>query len=180
MEIKSRPGDKINIPANCKAIIEDNLIIIEEQKEEFKDGDILLSKARGEIVIFKSYENESNYNFCAYYDSSNFSKSGWVSSYFCHATEEEKQKFFDELTAKGLWWNAETKQMEKIKERAKKGGHYLGIDAFFGKVLDFWEAGDSFDDEMFNSGNYYLPSEREQAEEDAKAIKAIFEKRLKV
>ena len=42
------------------------------------------------------------------------------------------------------------------------------------------ENGSLFDDRLYNSGNYYLLSEREQAEEDAKAVKAIFEKRLKI
>lgn len=33
---------------------------------------------------------------------------------------------------------------------------------------------------LYNLGNYYLLSEREEAEEDAKAIRAFFEKRKKV
>lgn len=180
MEIKLNAGDKINIPENCKATIENDLIIIEEKKEEFKDGDILHSKHNRRVVIFSNYRRDNKRLFDSYFNSTNDPNTDWFISQFRNATEEEKQKFFDDLKAKGLKWNAETKQMKKIRERAKKGGHYLGIDAFSGKVLDFWEAGDSFDDEMFNSGNYYLPSEREQAEEDAKAIKAIFEKRLKV
>ena len=274
MEIKLSAGDKLNIPENCKAIIEDGFIAIEEAQketqEEFKDGDILRSKDMGNIVIFKSYENESNYSFCAYYDSSNFTKFCWISSYFRHATEEEKQAFFDDLKAKGLkwnaetktmekqnefkdgdilsislsnnktmpfinkgvdergfykfyvglncygkafvcpsedarWgrdtpvrateeekqrlfdklkeeglrWNAETKQIEKIRKRAKEGEKYLYVTGI-GYVYEFKENYDSDDDRFYNSGNYYLLSEREQAEEDAKAVKAIFEKRLKV
>lgn len=187
MEIKLNAGDRFTIPANCKAIIEDDLIVIkrkkkekqEEKQEEFKDGDILHSKKTNNIVIFKSYD-EDNVSFCSYYNNSYVDNFKWGKHYFRHATEEEKQAFFDELEAKGLQWNAETKTMERIRKRAKKGGHYLGVDAYCGNILDFWEAGDNFDDEMFNSGNYYLPEERKQAEEDAKAIRAIFEKRLKV
>lgn len=76
-------------------------------------------------------------------------------------------------------WNAETKQMEKVRERLQKFEKYLTIDEF-GEVNVMAEDCCKFDDEKFDLGNYYLPEEREQAEEDAKAIKAIFEKRLKV
>nr|DAU81838.1 MAG TPA: hypothetical protein [Caudoviricetes sp.] len=98
---------------------------------------------------------------------------------FRHATEEEKQAFFDELKAKGLRWNAETKTMEKIRRRAKKGEFYLYIGRD-GEVFEAREGVISFDDKNYNSGNYYLLSEIAQAEEDAKAVRAIFEKRLKV
>ena len=69
--------------------------------------------------------------------------------------------------------------MEKIRKRAEKGEAYLIIDAR-GELVESSEYGDEFDNKTFNSGNYYLLEEREQAEEDAKAVKAIFEKRLKV
>ena len=52
MEIKLSAGDKIQIPTGCKATIEDNQIIIEEQKE-FKDGDILHSKHTRRVLIFQ-------------------------------------------------------------------------------------------------------------------------------
>ena len=78
-----------------------------------------------------------------------------------------------------LQWNAETKTMERIRRRAKKGEDYLMVGAR-GGLLEFTENNDDFDNKVFNSGNYYLLEELEQAEEDAKAIKAIFEKRLKV
>lgn len=69
--------------------------------------------------------------------------------------------------------------MEKIRKRAKWGEIYYYISSNC-KVYNTKEAGLTFEDENYNIGNYYLPEEREQAEEDAKAIKAIFEKRLKV
>ena len=177
MEIKLNAGDKIQVPANCKATIEGDLIIIEERKEEFKEGDILHSNITGRVVIFKSYEDESCRVFCTYYNSANTSNNGWTADCFYHATEEEKQAFFDDLKAKGLRWNAEKKTMEKIRERAKIGEFYLYIGRD-GEVFEEREGGIAFDDKNYKSGNYYLLSEREQAEEDAKAIKAIFEKRL--
>ena len=182
MEIKLSAGDKINIPANCKAIIEDDLIIIKEKKEEqeeFKDGEILHLKKAKRIVIFKEYENNIKTSFCSYYNTNGRRNYGWGTCYFRHATEEEKQKFFDELKAKGLRWNAETKEMERIRKRAEKGERYLFIGRN-GEIFEEEENGAIFDDENYNLGNYYLPEEREQAEEDAKAVKAIFEKRLKI
>ena len=179
MEIKLSAGDKINIPANCKATIEDDLIIIEEQKEEFKEGDILHSRNHDRIVIFSRYSPNDKGLFDCYFSSTEDYTEGWFTDCFRPATEEEKQKFFDDLKAKGLRWNTETKTMERIRKRAKWGETYYYISSNC-KVYNTTEAGLPFEDENYNIGNYYLPEEREQAEEDAKAIKAIFEKRLKV
>lgn len=155
MEIKLNAGDKIQIPTGCKATIEDNLIIIEEKQEEKKDGD------------------------CSYYNSEDRLPLKWIVWYFCHATEEEKQALFDDLKANGLKWNDETKEMERIRRRAKFGENYLFITGR-GEIVEYTEDNDSDDDASYDLGNYYLLSARAQAEEDAKAVRAIFEKRLKV
>lgn len=182
MEIKLNAGDKITIPTGCKATIEDDFIVIEEKQEEkqeeFKDGDILLSYITGGVAIFKSYEDEECDTFCSHYNSANRTNDHWNARYFYHATEEEKQAFFDELKAKGLRWNAEAKTMERIRKRAEKGEKYLFITGR-GEIVEYTEDNDFDDNENYALGNYSLLSEREQAEEDAKAIKAIFEKRLK-
>ena len=177
MEIRLNAGDKIQVPENCTATIEDDLIIIEEQ-EEFKDGDILHSKLTASVVIFKNYGDNSMDSFRIHYSNRNGGDLPWVTSSFRHATEEEKQAFFNELQARGLRWNAETKTMERIRKRAKKGERYLFIGRN-GEIFEEEENGAIFDDENYNLGNYYLPEAREQAEEDAKAVRAIFEKRLK-
>ena len=181
MKIKLNAGDKIQVPENCTATIEDNLIIIEEQKEEqkeeFKDGDILRSVKTDAIVIFKSYQNNFKDCFCSHYNSRNDPNRFWNPLSFRHATKEEKQAFFDEVKAKGLQWNAETKKMESIRKREEYGESYLYVNRL-GEVCAMHELKSCFDDENFNSGNYYSAEEFEQAEEDAKAIKAIFEKRL--
>lgn len=179
MEIKLSAGDKIQIPTGCKATIEDDLIIIEEQKEEFKDGDILHSTQTDRILIFKNYSLEDNEKFSCYYNNLDLDQFNWAVSAFRHATEEEKQAFFDELWAKGLKWNAVTMQMERIRRRAELDEDYLYIDRG-GNVIQEMEGATVYDDKNYNSGNYYLLSERDQAEEDAKAVRAIFEKRLKV
>ena len=175
MEIKLNAGDRINIPENCKATIEDNQIIIEEQ-EEFKEGDILHSTQTDRMLIFKKYNLEDNEKFSCYYNNLNLDNFNWAVSSFRHATEEEKQAFFDELKAKGLRWNAETKQMEKIRKRVKKGGEILII-AAQGGIITSYDDRDIIHDMLWNLGNYYLPNELEKAQEDFKAIRAIFEKR---
>ena len=179
MEIKLNAGDKIQVPANCKATIEDNLIIIEKKQDDFKDGDILHSKITDIVVIFSHYTRDDKHIFGSYLDSINDPNTGWFTEKFRHATEEEKQTFFDELRRQGLYWNAETKTMERIRKRAKLNDFYLYIGRN-GEVLEVMDYKIPYDDDNYNVGNYYLPHERGQAEKDAKAIRAIFEKRLKV
>ena len=177
MEIKLSAGDKIQIPTGCKATIEDNQIIIKEKQEEFKDGDILKSNYNEAIIIFKAFDNDGK--MLSYSNNYADINDGWLVDSFRHATEKEKQAFFDDLKAKGLRWNAETKTMEKIRKRAEKGERYLFIGRN-GEIFEEEENGAIFDDENYNLGNYYLLEAREQAVEDAKAVKAIFEKRLKI
>jgi len=176
MEIKSRPGDKINIPANCKAIIEDGLITIEEKQEGFKDCDILHSINDDTMIIFKTIDNTGM--MLSYYNNTVDINEALNVHAFRHATEEEKQRFFDELNKKGLKWNAETKELEKIRKRVKEWGTYLKVD-MYGEVFAVTECDSILDAKAFNIGNYYLPEEREQAEADAQKIRAIFQERLK-
>ena len=178
MEIKLNAGDKIQVPENCKATIEDNVIIIEEKQNEFKEGDVLRSIYDGTMIIFKAFGKTGEMS--SYYDNDRLNiNERWLVTSFRHATEEEKQRLFDALKEEGLRWNAETKTMEKIRRRAEKGRHYLFIGRN-GEIFDEEENVALFDDENYNLGNYYLLEEQAQAEEDAKAVKAIFEKRLKV
>lgn len=161
MEIKLNAGDRIIVPENCTATIEDNLIIIEEKQEkEFKEGDILHSRNYRRVVIFSNYSRDDKHEFNSYFNSTNDPNSAWVTTSFRHATEEEKQAFFDELKAKGLRWDAKTKTMEKIRKRAEKGAEFLHINGL-GDVVwnnDFGEG--STDDEYYKLGNYYLVEER--------------------
>ena len=132
----------------------------------------------GAIVIFKSYQNNLKDCFCSYYNNWNDSNRFWNPRSFILATEEEKQRLFDNLKEQGLRWNAETKTMEKIRKRAEFGEPYLNVNRL-GKVCSLYDLHCSFDNENYNCGNYYFPEDIEQAEEDAKAVKAIYEKRLK-
>lgn len=180
MEIKLNAGDKITIPTGCKATIEDDLIVIEKREQaEFKDGDILISKYSTYILIFSNYREDGFGLFDSYFNNTNKSNSAWVVKNFRHATEEEKQTLYDSLKEQGLYWNAGKKELERIRKRGGYGDRYLRVE-MYGGVVEYGDYHLRSDDETFNFGNYYLPEEREQAEEDAKALKAIFEKRLKV
>ena len=178
MKVELQAGDKIAIPTGCKATIEDNQIIIEEQKEEFKEGDILRSKDSNKMVVFKRYDDD-HVTFSSYYNNIHAGNFRWGTYYFRHATEEEKQKFFDELKAKGLHWNAMEKQMEKFRERASKGGRYLYVD-HRGEIISVIDFYDFYDNDRFKVGNYYLPEDIEEAKLAAKAIKEIYQKRFKI
>ncbi|EFC71528.1 hypothetical protein [Prevotella sp. oral taxon 299] len=179
MEIKLNAGDRIIVPENCTATIEDKLIIIEEEQEEFKEGDILISKYSTSILIFSNYRKDGFGLFDSYFNNTNKSNSAWVVKNFRHATEEEKQTLYDSLKEQGLYWNAGKKEMERIRKRAEKGEKYLFITGR-GEIVEYTEDNDYDDDEAYDLGNYFLLSERKEAEEYAKALKAIFEKRLKV
>lgn len=179
MKILLSTGDKVTFPEDCGATIEGNQIIIKKQ-EEFKDGDILISKYNKRIVIFSNYKKDNKRAFFSYFNSTNDpNDSTWFTKNFRLATEKEKQEFFDELKAKGLKWNAETKQMEKIRGRVPLYSKYLFINSY-GNVSGTIEYNDPSDDKKFNSGNYYLLEEREQAEKDAEKIRTIFKERLKL
>ena len=125
MEIKLSAGDRINIPENCKAIIENNQIIIEKQKKEFKRGDVIVSK-EGEILLVMTYDIGGNIlisfvNIDAHGNLFNKPYQRWnIFHDWRLATEEEKQRLFDKLKEQGLRWNAETKELEKIRKRVKK------------------------------------------------------------
>lgn len=137
----------------------------------------MISNLADNAFIFKSYDDESFKTFSIYYG--NNYKSAWNTLNFRHATEEEKQNFFDELKEKGLRWNAETKTMERLKKRVSYGDKYLYINNFL-EIVETEDFATEFDDKKYNSGNYYLLSERKEAEKIAKTIRTNFENSLKV
>ena len=128
MEIRLSAGDKIQIPTGCKATIEDDLIVIKEKQDDFKDGDILKCIESDNMVVFKN-QYKHTLAFRIYFSLIGESRRICLYSKFRRATEGERQAFFDELKAKGLKWNEETKQMERIRKRAKEGETFLFINS---------------------------------------------------
>lgn len=172
MEITLKAGDSLNIPEGCKAIIEDDLItIIEEKQEEFKEGDILHSINTNRMLIFKKYRENSKLLFSDYFNNARGSNSDdWFTNKFRLATEDEKQALFDKMKAQGLKWNAEEKRVEKLRWRADVGVKYYFVDSLL-DVLHIKECWSSLCNKHYSARNYFRTEE--QAEEAAKRIKEV-------
>ena len=176
MELKLNSGDKLTIPAGYTATIKDTQIIIE--RSEFKAGDILISK-NNRTVIFSNYTVDSKILFCNYYDGINNQSNDYITENFRLATEEEKQLFFNKLKVYGLYWNTKELRLEIFRARVELGDEYLYINSC-GKVIKIPDCYTKQDNERFNLGNYYLLDSPEYAERDAAAVRAIFERRIKL
>lgn len=177
MEVKLKAGDSLNIPEGCKAVIKDGIVVFEkeENKEEFKRGDVIVSKMN-EILLVDVYSFE-NYRLRSFVHIrqdgmlSDSSYSLWNENYtWRYATEEEKQLLFDKMKEQGLKWNAEEKKVEKIRWRAKKGEEYRFMNTDFTTVCTT-ELGDDVDTNRYDALNYFRT--KEQAEEAAKRIKEV-------
>ena len=53
MDVKINDGDTIQIPEGCKAVIKDNVVVFEKEKENFKDGDILHATTTDGMTILE-------------------------------------------------------------------------------------------------------------------------------
>ena len=134
IEIESH-GDKIIIPEGYKVIINGNEIVFEKDKNEFKDGDVLVSNDKYERfpLIFKGNDNKGFHKFYArlgYYENLIICKKDVErcgNSGLSLATEEEKQLLFDKMKEQGLRWNAEEKRVEKIRWEAEDGEKYYYV-----------------------------------------------------
>lgn len=178
MKILLSTGDKVTFPEDCEATIEDNQVVI-KKREGFKDGDMVHSINDETILIFKeTCEDDSKY-FYSHYIPNCGTNGCWNKKAFRHATVEERQILFNKMKEQDLKWNAETKQIEKIRRRAVGGEFYLYID-MFGVIYRTQDYHSPFDDSHYDLGNYYLLKDREQAEKDAERIKAIFKERIKL
>lgn len=191
MEVKLKAGDSLNIPEGCKAVIKDNVVVIEKEKKEeaktqdFKDGDVLTSLFDNKVVfIFKEDESKQKYNKNDYYVCHIYVSysAGYVIEVptkdnlsFCGhkdevrlATNKEKQFLFDKMKEQGLLWNAGEKRVEKVRWRAKKGDRFYCFDTDF-SVLDGLEEGSKLDDSSWRSYNYFRTAE--QVKEAIKRMK---------
>lgn len=189
MKVELQCGDTITIPEGCKAIVKDGIIVFEkEEKEkvqEFKDGDVLVVVVHGQRHNAFIYKSTDKRGFHSYYVgintfgdllisySSDRDKWGRSNQILSHATEEEKQTLFDKMKEEGLQWNAEKKEVEKVRWRAKKGDRFYCFDTDF-SVLDGLEEGSNLDDSSWRSYNYFRTVE--QVEEAARRIKEVLRK----
>lgn len=191
MKVKLKCGDSITIPEGCKAVIEDGKVIFQT---EFKDSNYV--PKRGDIVVctyhvpYSTYnetvtaictghrDEYGRYNCFVIYEHGGIikrnkgipvvNKHDEYQSKIRHATEEEKQLLFDKMKEQGLCWNAEKKEVEKVRWRAKKGDRFYYFDTDF-SVLDGLEEGSKLDDSSWRSYNYFRTAE--QVKEAIKRMK---------
>ena len=183
MNVDFQCGDTITIPKGCKAVIKYGCVVFEKEEEvqEFKDGDVLVLIVNGHRHNAFIYKNTDIRGFHYYYIGLNMdnlisidnSDSKWGNANLSYATESEKQQLFAKMEEQGLKWNAEEKQVEKIRWRAKEGGDYYFIDVDLTvKSLD--DTYITFDNKLWNAFNYFRT--KEQAEETAKRVKETLRK----
>ena len=173
MEILLKQGDRLPIPEGCKAVMEGNVVLIEEKENEFKDGDVLHSVFDDTMVIFKSTQGKEG--FYTHYNTRDLSDANWRIDAFRLATTEEKQLLFNKMKEKGLRWNAEEKKVEKIRWRALPNEAYYFVTttgvADDSKEYSFWHATPENRYQIFN---YFRT--KEQAEKAAEVVKEALRK----
>lgn len=184
MKIELQCGDTIAIPEGCKAVIKDGNVIFEKEEKvsNFNDGDILVTIADGKRHNAFIYKNTDNLGYHNYYIGVNTTKQlvinndlngRWGNRDLVYATEEEKQLLFDKMKKQGLKWNAEAKQVEKIRWRATAGKCYFAVDGELNPIC-YTDCFATSDTNFYNYGNYFQI--KEHAEEASDRIKETLQK----
>ncbi len=169
-------GDTITIPEGCKAIVKDGSVVFEkEEVQEFKRGYVIVSKMNEILLVDRhSFDDRFLRSFVNIKEDGSFCKSSYSLWNELHdwrlATEEEKQLLFDKMKEQGLRWNAEEKQVEKIRWRAEIKGEYFSIDTDI-QVCKMFEDNEVCDDAFYNAFNYFRT--KEQAEEAARRVREV-------
>ena len=183
MEILLKQGDRLPIPDGCKAVIEGNLVLIEQKELEFKDGEVVVVVAengRNCPFIFKGKDEEGfNMFYAGLNCEAQLILSDSVGSRFGNgkpvfATDEEKQLLFDKMKEQGLRWNAEEKRVEKIRWTPKDGDKcwliwpsMRAVDVTFDSLMECHRA-------RVKVGNYFRT--QEQTEKAAEVVKEALRK----
>ena len=179
----------INKDGEAEVTYKAPVVSVEEKKPEetFKDGDILAAKVRlfyFEFKVVAIYKRTSENGGIIAYTSlykSFFSKNiieeterelMFGTECFRPATEEEKRYLFNALANISYRWNAEKKELERLKRwRACVGCRYYAINMDF-SIDELIESADGTDKTMYLVGNYFRT--REAAERVAEQIREIF------
>lgn len=182
MKVELQCGDKITIPEGCKAIVKDGSVVFEkekeENKEEFKRGDVIVSKMNEILLVDRhSFDDRFLRSFVNIKEDGSFCKSSYSLWNELHdwrlATEEEKQTLFDKMKEQGLQWNAEEKRVENIRWRAKKGYIYHRLTCYLSSTNDR-EDYQPWDQKCHDSYNYVHTEE--QTKEAARRVKETLRK----
>ena len=177
MEIVLKQGDRLPVPEGCRAVVEGDVVLIEREEQDFKDGDII-AKNKAVAILKGGFNNGVFRDYaCLNFDGkvliSNDTEWSTLPAGWHIATEEEKQLLFDKMEDKGLRWNAEEKRVEKIRWRAVKGGAYY----FFGTTGNVCRAEDdrgAITNHRYNAFNYFCT--QEQAEKATEVVKEALKK----
>ena len=182
MIVELQCGDSITIPEGCKAIVKDGSVVFkkekEENKEEFKRGDVIVSKINEILLVdVHSFENCRLKSFVHIQQDGMLSVSSyslWNENHTWRlATEEEKQLLFDKMKEQGLWWNAEKKRVEKFRWRAKEGYIYHRLTCYLSSTNDRDDY-QPWDQKCHDSYNYFHTEE--QTKEAARRVKETLRK----
>ena len=182
MKVELQCGDSFTIPEGCKAIVKDGNVIFEKEKQEFKDGDVLVLVVNGKrcnTFIYKSTDKRGFHYYyvgldvCNQISISESPSNRWSNNDLSYSTEEEKQLLFDKMKEQGLKWNAEEKRVEKIRWRAKKGEAYCRI-GLGGGVFYEIDRRTEADNVFYDTLNHFRTEE--QAREAARRVKETLQK----
>ena len=107
--------------------IEDGVMIVSPKVEKFepKDGDVVFSGS-SLISIFKEMTSDTSLAAYAALSKGELKEEFefWSASNVRPATEEEKKLLFDKLKEEGFEWDAEKKEVVKLKWRPKEGDSF--------------------------------------------------------
>ena len=169
MEVKIKTNNEL-----IDAIVEmENGVMIVSPKEEKikpKDGDILASPNGREFFFFKrdfNGEYADCYGGFGIKTNELFSEGRW--NVIRLATEEEKQKLFDKLKEAGYEWDAEKKELVKLKWKPEVGEvyYYPSMKPHNGRVISIPKKEKNteckFDKEIIDSGWVFKTEEECQA-----------------
>lgn len=171
MAMKIQVGDTITIPEGFKAIVRGRSVIFEKAEEKvqkFNDGDVLHSTLDDIMLIFKAKHTHARSFFDSYYNNKGLGNERWNRELFRHATEEEKQNFFENMKERGLFWNTDKKRVEKIRWRARRNEIYYYVKEDLA-VVNTIETYNPCDNKRWDDFNYFKVEG--QAECAAKRIK---------
>ena len=128
MEVKIKNGEEM-IDATIEMV--DGVMVVspKEVKFEPKDGDVVFSGS-SLISIFKEMTSDTSLAAYAALSKGELKEEFdfWSASNIRPATEEEKKKLFDKLKEEGYEWDAEKKEVVKIKWKPKVGDTYFRTD----------------------------------------------------
>lgn len=128
MEVKIKSKEGL-LDATIEMI--DGVMVVSPKKEKFvpKDGDVIVSGGDVRYVaIFKAMKNEYSFYYYALLvlrEETKLLLNNWAGFMDTRpATEEEKNLLFDKLAEKGFAWDADKKELIKLKWKPDVGQHF--------------------------------------------------------